>query len=91
MTSTPLVSSPSVTSSGVVSAQPRGRTIATSQSRLIRDESIDGTLSPVSAKSSGTDPDMDIGKKKVRQDSGQSSTIHSVRSTAPPIAINILT
>ena len=31
--------------------------------KLLRDDSVDGTLSPVSSKSAGTDTEMDVGKK----------------------------
>ena len=46
---------------------PAGLTVASSPLRLLREESMDanGTLSPISSRSNGTDTEMDP-KKKVR-------------------------
>ena len=54
-----------MTSTPQMSSMLNGSSLHNSPMRFIREDSVDGTLSPVSSKSAGTDTDMEV-KKKVR-------------------------
>lgn len=67
LTSTPLASGAMSSMHQTSSATPSNM-VPPSPLKLLRDDSVDGTLSPVSSKSTGTDTDTDTRKKRYPTD-----------------------
>ena len=65
ITSTPNLTNNTTTETTVLSTKSNrmATAIPPSPLKLLRDDSVDGTLSPVSSKSTGTDTDTDTRKK----------------------------
>merc|ERR1711878_210862 len=70
ITSTPNLTNNTTTETTVLSTKSNrmASAIPPSPLKLLRDDSVDGTLSPVSSKSTGTDTDTDTRKKRYPTD-----------------------